>query len=419
LHTLLKTSTVEKPANFNDFHIQEQINELLKRRIITQVDSDLLQKYRPLSVYYYKKRSRFIVDLSSLNKLICLEVCESVLSEEDKNLLVNSKVFSVLDFRGGTYQVGLDEVSKEKTIFRIPQKGIFKFEVIPPGLVNATSTFEKLLRIVLASCLAERFCLIHFGRIIVYSGSFEEHICHLTRLFEVVCKQGLKLKREDCLFMQTKIRLFNNLIGSGQLVHNEETLMLVDSISRPQKSRPSKRFFSLCEIYKEVLTDVGNFSDLMRRLKLNVDLTDSGAFGVLKRGILKTLDRDLGSIQSGRNLLLVVNLKKTCFSCSLFEQQNRRVPIAFARKPLLGSTDVDSEEKVACVEWAVKSYESVLIRRRFSLALFHRKSCVGILEMVSVMSNGAWIEKMSQFRIDFSEVDQELNRVNEILVGLY
>ena len=68
------------------------------RRIITQVNSGLVQKCQPLSVYYNKKRSRFIVDLACLNKSTRLEVCKNVVSDDELKALVEAKIFSVLDF---------------------------------------------------------------------------------------------------------------------------------------------------------------------------------------------------------------------------------------------------------------------------------------------------------------------------------
>ncbi len=356
--------------------------------------------------------------MACLNKFTRLEACKNVVSDDELKALVEAKVFSVLDFRGGVYQVSLDEDSKNKTVFRLPGIGLFRFEVVPPGLLNATSTLEKLLRLVLAPCLADKFCLIYCGRIVVYSRVFEEHLAHLSRLFDAVDKQGMKLKREDCLFMQTQVRLFNSLIGSGKLVHNEETLRLVDSISRPQKRQPSKRFVRLCEVYKEALAGVGSFADLMRRMSVAGDGgIDSGGFEVLKKGILKTLDRDLGRIEGEVELILVVNLGRTCFSCSLFEKRNKREPIAFARKLMVGLVGVSSEEMVACIEWGVKSFEAVLSRRRFGLALFHRKKCESVAGLSCVV---AWMETMQGFEMEFVvEAAQELNRVNEILAGMF
>ncbi len=407
--------------------VKEQVNELLKRRIITQVDSNLLHKYKPLSVNFNVKKSSFAVDLASLNKSTRLEVCQSTVSSEELKALIDSKVFSVLDFRGGMYQVSLDEDSKNRTVFKLPGIGLFRFEVVPPGLLNTTITFQKLLLVILAACIAKKFCLIYCGKIVVYSESFEEHLGHLTHVFEIVVKQRIKLKREDCLFMQTQVRLFNNLIGGGQLVHNEATLALVHNISRPQKSQPSKRFVSLCQAYKDSLGSLCNFADLMRRLSVAIDGgADSGAFEALKQGLLKTLDKDLSRINPGVELFLVVNLSRACFSCSLFEQRNKKEPIAFNRKLLLerresvdfGNVRVSNEEKMACIEWAIANYEAVLSRRRFLVALFHRKRCE--TELRELVRNRTWNEKMAEFDFEFvGDGQEEQNRVNEILTGMF
>ena len=57
--------------------------------------------------------------------------------------------FSSLDMRSGYWQVPVREEDIDKTCF-VTRKGIFGFRVLPFGLCNAPSTFQRLVDMALA-----------------------------------------------------------------------------------------------------------------------------------------------------------------------------------------------------------------------------------------------------------------------------
>ena len=88
--------------------------------------------------------------------------------------LSGSKFFTTLDLASGYWQVPVDDDDKEKTAFATPS-GFHQFEVMPFGLCNAPSTFERLMDRVLRG-LQWHVCLVYLDDIIVYSNSFDEHL---------------------------------------------------------------------------------------------------------------------------------------------------------------------------------------------------------------------------------------------------
>lgn len=66
------------------------------------------------------------------------------------DLLEGAMIFSSLDLASGFWQISLIERAKEKIAF-VCQEGFFEFETVPFGICNATSTFQRLMGVVLGN----------------------------------------------------------------------------------------------------------------------------------------------------------------------------------------------------------------------------------------------------------------------------
>ena len=53
--------------------------------------------------------------------------------------------FSTLDLKSGFHQVSIAEEDRPKTAFSIPRSGLWRWRVLPFGLINSPSVFERLM----------------------------------------------------------------------------------------------------------------------------------------------------------------------------------------------------------------------------------------------------------------------------------
>ena len=82
--------------------------------------------------------------------------------------------FSTMDLASGYWQVEMDENDKVKTAFST-KRGLFQFKVMGFGLANASSTFERLMELVLRG-LQWHICLVYLDDVIVFGQTFDEQI---------------------------------------------------------------------------------------------------------------------------------------------------------------------------------------------------------------------------------------------------
>lgn len=103
--------------------------------------------------------------------------------------MTGSSWFSTLDLRSGYWQVPFSPESTPKTAFRT-NKGLCQFKVLPFGLCNTPTTFDRLMDKALEG-VPRRECLVHLDHLLVHGESFDEALESLHRVLGSVVAAGL------------------------------------------------------------------------------------------------------------------------------------------------------------------------------------------------------------------------------------
>ena len=90
--------------------------------------------------------------------------------------LEKSCYFSTLDLASGYWQIRVHPNSKEKTAFITPQ-GLYEFQVMPFGLMNAPAVFQRLMQRVLSGLNREDGpAFVYIDDVLVFSRTWEENL---------------------------------------------------------------------------------------------------------------------------------------------------------------------------------------------------------------------------------------------------
>ena len=145
--------------------IREHVNKMLNDGIFSESTSPFSSPV----VMVTKKTGeyRFCIDFRRLNQITVRDNFPlPSISDTFNNLgMTTPAYFSTLDMASGYLQIGLDRDSKKKTAF-ITQDGLYEFNVLPFGLHNAPSTFQRTMHEVLRG-LHWKFCLVYLDDIII------------------------------------------------------------------------------------------------------------------------------------------------------------------------------------------------------------------------------------------------------------
>lgn len=90
-------------------------------------------------------------------------------------------VFSKLDLRDGYHQLPMAPADSYKTAFSC-RYGSFEFNIVPFGLCNAPSMFQRVLNRTFFDLL-DTCVLVYLDNILIFSKDTESHKAHLNLVF--------------------------------------------------------------------------------------------------------------------------------------------------------------------------------------------------------------------------------------------
>lgn len=134
---------------------------------------------------------RFCIDYRKLNQVTQKDCYPLPRVDDLLDSLSDAQWFTTLDLRSGYWQVEVNPRDREKTAFPTPH-GLFQFRVMPFGLCNAPSTFQRLMELVLVG-LRWEVCLAYLDDIIIFGRTWEEHLQRLRAVFTRLKEAHLKV----------------------------------------------------------------------------------------------------------------------------------------------------------------------------------------------------------------------------------
>ena len=137
-------------------------------------------------------------------------------------------IFSKFDMKSGFWQIQIDPKDRYKTAFTVPF-GQYEWNVMPFGLKNAPSEFQKIMNDIFNPF--SKFCIVYIDDVLIFSNSIEQHFKHLETFFYVVKKNGLVVSKSKISLFQTKIRFLGHYISRGTITPIERSLAFTSKFS--------------------------------------------------------------------------------------------------------------------------------------------------------------------------------------------
>ena len=108
----------------------------------------------------------------------------------------------------------------------VTRYGLFEYTVLPLGLYNAPSTFQRLMNDVMGEYIDD-LLLVYLDDILVFSTTEHDHEYHLRLAFQVLREHKLQAKLNKCEFGKPRVKYFGHVVGSGEVHVDQDKVAAV------------------------------------------------------------------------------------------------------------------------------------------------------------------------------------------------
>ena len=345
----------------------------------------------------------FCIDYRRLNQLTIPDSHPLPRIDDTLDALGGSCWFSTLDLKSGFHQVSIAEEDRPKTAFSIPGSGLWQWRVLPFGLINSPSVFERLMERVFAG-LTYLILLIYLDDIIVYSKTFKEHLENLKVVFERLKNANLKLNPKKCNLLCSKVAFLGHEVSEQGIATDPEKAKTVRDWPQPKSATEVRQFVGLASYYRKFIPNFATICKPLHKLteknsKFVWNDQTQNAFDTLKQSLTTApilsypmlqdqpflLDTDASNVGVGAVLSQLQDgeEKVICYYSKCLSRSERKY--CTTRKELLS------------VVLAVKHFHHYLIGNHFTVRSDH-----GSLQWLMRFKNcegqiARWIETLSAY----------------------
>ncbi|PKI42597.1 hypothetical protein CRG98_037010 [Punica granatum] len=186
-------------------HCKVEIQELLNKKLIRPSKSPW-----SCSAFYVNKNAelergvpRLVINYKPLNQALRWIRYPIPNKKDLLQRLHDSKIFSKFDMKSGFWQIQITEKDKYKTAFTV-SFGQYEWNVMPFGLKNAPSEFQKIMNDIFGAY--SDFIIVYIDDVLIFSKNIDSHFKHVKYFMRITSINGLTVSPTKVCLFQTKIR---------------------------------------------------------------------------------------------------------------------------------------------------------------------------------------------------------------------
>jgi hypothetical protein len=208
---------------------------------------------------------RMLVDYRLLNKKVVFDAFPMPTVEHAFADFTNAKIFSVLDLNSAYYQIPLSAKSRKATAFCTPF-GLFEFTKFPMGIIVGCQVLSRVVDSLFGD-LKHKFVYNFMYDLVVYSGSFAEHLEHLKEIFARLAKAGFTLNRDKLHLAQQEVSFLGHSVSARGIKVLPERIEAIRNFPPPKNLKAVRRFLGMAGFYARFIYHFSQIAEPLHALK--------------------------------------------------------------------------------------------------------------------------------------------------------
>jgi len=155
------------------------------------------------------------------------------------NRVAGATYLTRLDLKKAYFQVKVHPQSQKYTSFQSPF-GTWRYAKMPMGLINAGSTLQRIMDVVLRG--AHDYADKLLDDIIVWTNNFESNLARLTDVLNRLRSAGLTLNTNKCHLATDRIRIFGFQVDKGLITPDAEKTKAIADWPVPRTKKQLSSF---------------------------------------------------------------------------------------------------------------------------------------------------------------------------------
>jgi hypothetical protein len=193
-----------------------------------------------------------------------------------------------MDVRAGYNNIRIKEGDKYKAAFKT-NMGLFENTVMPFGLQNTPSVFQRMMNTEFANIIATGRVIIYMDDILVATcNNLEEHQQLVHQVLAGLKKLDLYLKLTKCIFETKKIEFLGVILEDGTVTMDLVKVAGVEEWKEPKMVKDIHKFLGFCNFYRRF---IWGFSHVAKPLNSLLKKDVKWSFGNAKKAAFEKLKK--------------------------------------------------------------------------------------------------------------------------------